>query len=493
MDPRQFTHPRGRMPIRLPTYPDTRQTALVSLERITSAKIDATSGASISFALLPDPAYPVWANRVQSAITYDLTYTVTADTWLLATVPAVLSACSTSPLPLLGVYAGRPYMYTPNKALYFRLTLSGTTFTAVDPVIMKVVYYVFTAEGEVSIQQASVSLAGVVGSASTAQVSVTLKGKWVSVQNIEMVDTGTTAGDFTSADLRVQMIYAGTASAWFPDEYQKPIEWASSTEPYQACRITASELTVFNVTSTLNREGTAAAVRLQAAKIQPWDATSTNLADAPPVLRYLAPLDRGVEAFSLPANSSAAFNDYARVVIPVGTGTTVPNMDLTMAYQYVYLELTDPSTTTQTNLSLTYHEHREFCASSQLFNVGVSPYNIDQFVRVLQRVVAQPPARPAQIAAFAPMLMPKQPTRERKRAKKAKPAPQQKARTPAPWRPRANRVQWRRPRPPSAPVQKAGPRLRGGLDLYLESRARNGQTGTSSAKQTPARNAVPRR
>lgn len=480
------------MPIRLPTYPDTRQTALVSLERITSAKIDATSGASIAFALLPDPAYPVWANRVQSAITYDVTYTISTDTW---TTPAVLSSCSTAPLPLIGVYAGRPYIYTPNKALYFRLTANGTTFTTTDPVTLKVDYYVFTAEGEVSGQQATVTLAGVVGSANTTQVSVTLKGKWVSVANAELVDNGTTAGAYNTADLRVQMIYAGTASAWFPDEYQKPIEWTSSTEPYQACRITASELTIFNVTSTLNREGTAAAVRLQAAKIQPWDAATTNLSDAPPSLRYLAPLDRGVETFTLPANSSAAFTDHARIVIPVSTGTIVPNLDLSMAYQYVYVELTDPSTTTQTNLSLTYHEHREFCASSQLFNVGVSPYNIDQFVRTLQRVVAQPPARPAQMAAFAPMLMPKQPTAERRTPKRQRGKRQPRSRVQVLWKPRPPRVRWQA-RPASAGAQQGagGAKLRSGLDMYFESRAKNGQKGAPNAKQAPAqRNAVPRR
>ncbi len=471
MDPKQFTQPRGRLPVRLPTYPDTRQTALVSLERVSSAKIDTISGTAVSFALLPDPAYPVWTNRVQSAITYSITYNFNPT----ISTPAVAVACSTDKLPLIGVASSRMFMYTHDKVLDFQISVVGTTFTAVNPVKIVLNYYLYSPEGEMVLQQAPITFAGVVGSADTSVVSATLAGKWISVHTIELTDPGTTAASYTSANLLVQNTYSGTVRAWYPEDYRAPIEWSSSTEPYQACRITASQLTIFNVTSTLNREGTVSAVRLQAAKIQPWDASTTNLSDAPPSLRYVAPLDKGIETFSVPAATSSTFTDHARVVIPLSAGTLLPNIDLTMNYQYVFMDLVDPSTTTQTNLALTYHEHREFCASSQLFNVGVSPYTIDQFVRVMQRVVMMPPARAAQQAAFGPMLMPTQPTRETVNAR----------RSGAPRRGRKQRRQ--RAAAPPQPKPKPPARPKSGLDMYLASRGKGMPRRAPRAPKPPAR------
>lgn len=485
MDPRQFTHPRTRLPVRLPTYPDTRQTALLSLERVTSSKIDGTSGVSISYALLADPAYPVWSNRVQSSIQYDITYSFDTTLW---TTPVVPISCSTSVLPLMGMAGTKAFLYTPSKSLTLQVTAVGTTFTTTDPVTALINYLSFEPEGEVTQRQVTATMAGVASSASTASVSVNFGTKWVSITTIELRENGTTAAALVTANLLVRQIYGGTARAWFPEDYRPPIEWTSSTEPYQACRINASQLTIYNVTSTLNREGTASAVRLQASKIQPWEATSANLSDAPPSLRYVAPLDYGVEAFSLPAASAATFSDHARVVIPAVTGTLIPTLDLNLSYQYVFIDLNDPSTTTQTNLAVTYHEHREFCAASQLFNVGVSKMTVDQLVRTLQRVVTLPPARPAQTAAFGPMLMPQQPYRELT----ARPGRKQ---APAPPNGAGGQRRRRGPRKTRGQQQPAngqnGKKKQGGLSMYLAAKAREQKGTAPRAKQPPAqRNAA---
>ncbi len=478
MDPKQITNPRGRWPIRLPTYPDTRQTALVTLERVTSGKIDATTGSNVLYALIPSPVYPVWSTQPQAARRAALKYslfntvgtassTVTVGTERVPSIVGASSDSTTEFMPIIGWRPGNFFMYSPNMKFKLKFIVPLTTFTNTDPITVVLEYLVYEATGGVLSRSQTVSCPGVAASTESGETAFTAQGKWISPQRVTFQAIGTTAATYASPFMELVVDLLGTtADGWLPDSHSYPIEWESSTEPYTACRINASQLTIYNTTANLNREGSVQVTRMQSEKVQPWLADSTQLNDAPPSLRYVAPLERGVETFTLPPFSSGSFIDCTRLAGV--SGVNLPTFDLTLNYQYSLISLTDPATATATVLTLTYHEHREFCVSSQLFAVGVSKMSLDAVLKTLQRVALVPPARMANApTALTYSGMPGGPQKEqkdrpagrpRRRPRRQRGGPSQPSRAPRPQREAAPRA------------SDKAPRRQGGLAMYMAMR-----------------------
>jgi hypothetical protein len=368
------------------------------------------------------------------------------------------------------------FVYSPLKMFDMVYSITGTTFTDTTAVQLNLEYAQYGPDGGVSVRTRTITFTPTAGATTTSIQTLTADYPWVQILNVTFLAVGVTGTTYTSPTLNVSVQYGGNTSMWLPETYSAPIEWPTSTEPYLACRVNASQLTIYNTTANLNREGTAQVTRLQSEKVQPWHAVASDVNHAPPSLRYVAPLERGVETFSLPPFSNVSFLDCARLTL---SETPFPTFDLTMAYQYSLVALTDPTTATNTTLSLTYHEHREFCASSQLFAVGVSKLSLDQVLKTLQMVALMPPARPANAPSTIsfsgmPVRVGRVTPPRRNTVQRAPPPP------PASKQRRANRRgALKKARGSPAPVAPpARQKMASGLSMYLASR--KGGKGTTS-------------
>lgn len=347
-------------------------------------------------------------------------------------------------------------------------------------IVLQVEYW--TAAGQVEPGLIQLIYPWTVGQSQSAQSETTTPAhKWLRIVSGHIVQFGgipsAVAPTTLTAAFNCPYVSAG---AWLPYPMEAPLAFTDSVEPYRWARVNASTLIASNATAVLNKEGTVLAGRLATTTVWPWAATEANLHAIPPQLRYFRPLESGFRTYTLPPTQNGSFID----TYGMWGSNAVPLYPLELNCMFTLLALTDPGTTTASSLAISYHQHREFVPTTQLFPVGVSRFSIDQFVRLLQQATLYPPVLANRALAFstgAEMRPPRVRTAPKvKKTVKANKKRQERAQMIQQKRgTRQPRGQsWVKPQqqkqPPQSNQQKTTQpgKMRGGLDIYLERRAK---------------------
>lgn len=421
----QYPERRGVLPERFPSYPDTRQTATLELTSTTGVAIDATSGSLLYMTLQPSPVWPVWISARSLVAEWtgqcypasgDADYLVAADqplTWRPTSYVALSGNYTT---PVVGHVQKQPFLYAPDGRATVQVTFSNAS-TANSEVVFTLRYRYLSDAGLVQVETVNFSLSITAGSASTEKTTYMSFAHWFYPESVTFTQFGAVPGTLADPtpplldsinvifNVRSDPLISKTSMLPLHDS---PIAFADSKEPYESTRVNASSLTLHNITALTSKEGQVVAMRASQEKVPFYKAPFVTTASVPAQLRYTGALENGVRTFTLPPTIRDSFIDC---VVDVGQLLAIPAYPLEMRGQYCALQLFDASTATATMLSAVYHQHLEFCPQSQLFNLGVSRYTLDNLVRVLQQVsqasVAEPvaggtpAARLARVAATA--------------------------------------------------------------------------------------------
>lgn len=472
---------------------------MVTLQRDTTLSVSATDGGKVLIALLPAPVYPVWSTVTQTiavtnALPPSVTFTGRLDENVLGSAqylvaekdtyvyrPSTITTNVLGGMPIVGTAAGKQFIYAPGT-LTGQLLITGTVADATTSTIIVYQVEYFNSTGQVEPGILQFVYPWVVGQVqSTQSEAVTPAHKWLRVISGHIIQFGgipdgaTAPATLTSA---FNSTYVATG-AWLPYPMEAPLAFSDSVEPYRWARVNASALLASNATAVLNKEGTVLAGRLATTTVLPWSATEANIHAIPPQLRYFRPLEGGFRTYTLPPTQNGSFIDTYGAW---GT-TTVPVYPLELNCMFTLLALSDPSTATPTTLAISYHQHREFVPTTQLFPVSVSRISIDQYVKLLQQATLYPPVLANRQATFGviqerrstnrgPSNRQQKSARQRNASKQEK--KQRRQRVVREKRQGQPQVMNSRPakgdRRPISPPQK--PKLRSGLDMYLEQRAK---------------------
>jgi len=442
---RAFTHPAKSQPQRLPAFPNVEQSAVVALraQGTVGVIVADTSTIGTRVVLARQPAFPLWADQsgafgwgicsevplasansggtlADDVYTGDVVQDFAAvSNSVQVTLPSgtgIFRMLGTSPAnyPVVGYDGGKAYTFCP--------PIAGTTATSISITVQctntnglllstmdcnllnyfRVYVERWMAPGRtttdvLTLQGTFVQLTGKFNAVVLSAVVAAKPAGWYRVTGVSCRATiSTTDGAPNFADILLG--YAGTAptftmsgglTAVTPSTsialvpVAPPIEYTTTSAPYNGSRCTALALSVGNVTAIMNKEGVVTAGRL--ASSQDWGFTKATLSSLPPVKRFLGPLEAGFYVYSPPTSDLDLWLDYNYSFAQ----TNGPAWALASDAELIGLSLGDPSTATATLLSYQLDMHLEFQNYSQLWPAAMSRTSVEDLhravVEVLQR------------------------------------------------------------------------------------------------------------
>ncbi len=314
---------------------------------------------------------------------------------------AGFSSTSSYSYPLLGVDRGTPgaeYTYVPAGGTFCAVLFSTVAPSQVQNFVLN--WDEWRSPGETS----NVSFTGSTAAGYTGGFFVAPqvpRARWVrptsvSVQSsapanlgsywyvtiISTTSTGfsyapsaVTAGIITITDLVPKF-------AHFP--LVQPAEFANSSLPWYATRVTASAILGTNVSQVLNKGGTILGGRLSPAVYNAWEATSAIISNLHPAEKAYLPLETGVYTYAPPSTDLVFFSDYT-----LNTGFGAPMAPLfVLSNDSLYNKMFITAAAVSETLACTVSWHTEFRTSSALFQIGLSAMTIES-LHAAQLVLAE--------------------------------------------------------------------------------------------------------
>jgi hypothetical protein len=152
-----------------------------------------------------------------------------------------------------------------------------------------------------------------------------------------------------------------------------PVEFATSSLPWESTRLTAVAMLATNVTKALNKEGTILAGRLAPANTNVWTASPALLTSLHPAEKAFLPLEWGTYSYCPPSTDLTSFWDYT--LNTSGGCNKAPLVRLDNDSLVNMFGVSDPDGATSLALNIDYH--LEFRTSSALFQIGLSTMTLE--------------------------------------------------------------------------------------------------------------------
>jgi len=298
----------------------------------------------------------------------------------------------------------------------------------------------------------------------------------------------TTRGTFTAV--------TGTVNCLLP--YTAPTEFYNSSLPWRSTRVTSVGFCLTNTSAVLNKQGSVLAGRITPTAANIFNVTYAQIQAVHPSEKALLPLEEGMYTYCPPTTDMGYFYDYTTD----GVFTTpIPQFRLDNDAMANVFFLSDPNTVPP-SFAINIDWHLEFRTTSSLFDLGVSTITLEQYhqalivlmthgyffnnldhIKLIKALLrggkalneAFSPA-PLRFALreglnFAGKYISNRPGPTPRMAQlTAPPVSRARASKPRPKRVRQPKSQQRVRSAPPPPANK--PKMRSGLDMYLESKAR---------------------
>lgn len=371
-------------------------------------KLPANTATSVT--LFRQATYPVWADQAiaffhlvngrfesvpntiaggnSTHLPRGISYWTVGDRPLASsTIPSIAGAPTASiPYPVLGrdvSLPGMEWLYVPEHLFpAVVLTVRGPTgFANVNTVNIEI----WSSPGQVKTTSLEVTVAANqysgYGSISLGEaawvrivdvVSVAGSGGLCSLfsYNLFAVGGGTT---FTTSNIDAGALVVGvnTGIKHLPLVY--PVEFANSSLPWYATKVTAAAMLGTNVSQVLNKGGTVLGGRISPAVQNAWTVTSTYVNGLHPAEKAYLPLETGVYTYAPPSTDLSNFYDYT---LNTSQGAALAPVFL-LSNDALYNKMYITATAVDETLACTTTWHVEFRTSSALFQIGLSPMTLE--------------------------------------------------------------------------------------------------------------------
>lgn len=194
----------------------------------------------------------------------------------------------------------------------------------------------------------------------------------------------------TTATYTATVTAASPSYAFMP--LPTPVDFFTTSAPFQNTRVTATALALENVTKVLNKEGTIMCGRLQPSNTDPFKFTAGSLALLHPEEKCQLPMERGLYTYCAPANSFDRFKDYAYPLnfnkSSTVTLSNVPTFDLSFDGLYNCMVFQDPDGGTLLSAVVDYH--LEFRSTSVLWPLSIATSSVESLHSAVQRMARGP-------------------------------------------------------------------------------------------------------
>lgn len=418
---KQIALPGEHLPLRFPSFPALERTAVMGFSQPVTLELPASTAVPIT--LFRQACWPAWADR-SVVVAYDVSYRSNYFTALAGlgttnvTFDSQLSAWGVNSHARSGGTNGTAVSGATNMAFSYPLVgrdtacpgpefvlipagcasmiAANVNVQATAPITLRLDFETWESPGQVkngfgSTEPVNISiLGGVYGGA--VNIPATTANRWVrpvfcSVDNGAggtgtIVTVSIAVATATDATYTASPTGSGTVG-WNGVTLKtvhvplvEPAEFANSTLPWYATRVTASALLGTNVSQVLNKGGTILGGRLSPAVVNAWDATQTYISNLHPAEKAYLPLETGVYTYCPPSTDLVFFTDYT--LNTAFFDTTVrpcPLFSLTNDSMYNKMFLT--ASGVAETLAVTVSWHVEFRTSSALFQVGLSGMTLE--------------------------------------------------------------------------------------------------------------------
>lgn len=373
---RTIALPSEERPIRHPTYPSTRRTAVLGFQAFQTVTAEIASGRGMLF---NQPGIPLWQQGLSTACNQNYVWSQNDGTWLSMPTTVATGDLLADTFELYdGTTANYPfssaatnygyvakdgnktYVYHPGGLARFALTMKSVGVFP-NPSIVTVGYARWLSVGEEAGFEASASYASS-SVAETGQLDlpagwyrpVTLKGGWAF----------STSG---SAEYSLSFYGQGSnVTGYFP-VMPLPAESSVTDVPYRTSRTTAVAVLFTNVTKALNKEGTVTAGRVSPELYDPWTMGDSVIGSLHPAEKYFGGLENGFYTYAAPGDLQGVFRDY---FVQTSNGVLHPVLYLDSTSLFNAWRFADPDGATSLAVTLSYHV--EFVTSSTIFNIGTA-------------------------------------------------------------------------------------------------------------------------
>lgn len=433
--------------VRLPTPGVPTLTSTMNLQS-TLDVATVTTSTSTRFLLTDDPSLPLWVDTASRWIMCmslgivmlraptgnteeDITFESTVPFSLPAVAGPVTIGSSTTmpvwPVSFAGLHNGKEYIYVPGGATaYFYIiyvTGSGTpsgyvNFAVFDPVadatFLANATNVSQSTAVVEFTPASPVWIRPLTFASTATLTVTSISMAVVISSAPLNTT------YAATSITIAPTAVPPTTALMPATRPDIVD---SRPVLSAVRTVSVRLDISNYTKQLNVEG-----MIHLGQTSPtmdrWNWTQTDITARHPRLRYSTKAAIDTSMVLLPAGSSPKFRDAL---------ARVPRFDLDSTSPCIIGSLFDGSPSDQSSFSFKTSWQVEFMNTTQLWQVGFTPYTVRDLEDVARTIALTGFAGPT-ASFFRTMKQARQP--RAKKSRKPRPAPNPKA---SPQRPRVVR------------------------------------------------------
>lgn len=189
-----------------------------------------------------------------------------------------------------------------------------------------------------------------------------------------LTDSTTTAGTVTVAPTAVVM--------HLPLVY--PVEYANSSLPWDATRVTAAAFLGTNVSQVLNKGGTVLGGRVSPAVQNAWTVSKNYVNGLHPAEKAYLPLETGVYTYAPPSTDLVFFTNYSINVVSGVSAAPLFSLHNDSLYNKMFITASGVAET----LACTTTWHVEFRTSSALFQIALCSMTLES-LHAAQLVLAE--------------------------------------------------------------------------------------------------------
>lgn len=414
---RQIALPGEHAPLRFPSFPAVERTAVMAFNQ--PATLNLPPATPVAVAQFRQAVYPTWADVSGVYCSY-ATYLMNMNTGVSSTVgdstfhlpsdavvnvgcqnraatnlPGVVGSTTLAKYGVMGTDRGAPgpdFVYiAPNTSVAVVIAQSVTVTNVVG---VQALLETWVAPGEIRDIEVFGSTVALGNTGCFQQLAAySTEGYWMRVKSLQTTPyaatvslggqftvtlmsysgTATYAPSSTNGNAGTVTIVPATVTSFVPLVIAS--EFANSTLPWMATRVTASAFLGTNVSQVLNKGGTILAGRLSPAIYNPWRNSQTAITNLHPAEKAYLPLEMGVYTYCPPSTDMVFFGDYTANVDSQLGGTVAPTFLLSNDSMYNKMYIT--ATAVAETLATTTSFHIEFRTSSALWQIGLSAMTLE--------------------------------------------------------------------------------------------------------------------
>lgn len=406
--------------MRFPSFPNVERTAVLDFSVPTTWSAAGASTA-VKMMLTRQAVFPLWADQTSSSqwaygVSYGLKNQIAAA-YTIDDSPTndELAGARFTSLPASTTYVGcsagalngilpiaqdfsvgpKPFIWIPiNSSVYFVGTTNGvvTAATSGSPLVG---VQIWQAPGEVQDKTVTCSKNTVgtnmgdfwAGVDATALSSAQAGGFWLRVMDyrcnvpsnpfcIEVIVVNRGALVVTPSPTAQPTVTVPTAGVMAFLPFVSAPDYSVTSVPWNSTRVTACSLTMQNIGQVLNKSGTFLCGRVNPQQMNPWTCTRSEVSNLHPAEKRQLSAETGLYTYVAPSTDLADYWDY---VIPVvNTFPPVPRAPATVRLDntsYAHVIFFDDPVAASFSMAATWHV--EFRTRSTLWPISVSTLKLE--------------------------------------------------------------------------------------------------------------------